>query len=188
MEPTIEKLLQNIPFAGMGSTLERNGLIGVIRELIKANKYTVDYILNYCESVGYQRNMAEQVFEELTGLSPKLIINNNEYYNAPIYVPACTIAWGIAKTKPNVAFYVVPGSYGYSVMEKNETEAPVEVIQMATIPEAIDELKKVAKKIQTLDKIITSKLLETEDVATVANDTNQTSKPYAAVDLIFFLF
>ena len=187
MEPTIEKLLQNIPFAGMGSTLERNGLIGVIRELIKANKYTVDYILNYCESVGYQRNMAEQVFEELTGLSPKLIINNNEYYNAPIYVPACTIAWGIAKTKPNVAFYVVPGSYGYSVMEKNETEAPVEVIQMATIPEAIDELKKVAKKIQTLDKIITSKLLETEDVATVANDTNQTSKPYAAVDLIFEL-
>lgn len=187
MEPTIEKLLQNIPFAGMGSTLERNGLIGVIRELIKANKYTVDYILNYCESVGYQRNMAEQVFEELTGLSPKLIINNNEYYNAPIYVPACTIAWGIAKTKPNVAFYVVPGSYGYSVMEKNETEAPVEVIQMATIPEAIDELKKVAKKIQTLDKIITSKLLETEDVATIANDIDQTSKPYAAVDPIFEL-
>ena len=187
MEPTIEKLLQNIPFAGMGTTLERNGLIGVIRELIKANKYTVDYILNYCESVGYQRNMAEQVFEELTGLSPKLIINNNEYYNAPIYVPACTIAWGIAKTKPNVAFYVVPGSYGYSVMEKNETEAPVEVIQMATIPEAIDELKKVAKKIQTLDKIITSKLLETEDVATIANDIDQTSKPYAAVDPIFEL-
>ena len=187
MEPTIEKLLQNIPFAGMGSTLERNGLIGVIRELIKANKYTVDYILNYCESVGYQRNMAEQVFEELTGLSPKLIINNNEYYNAPIYVPACTIAWGLAKTKPNVAFYVVPGSYGYSVMEKNETEAPVEVIQMATIPEAIDELKKVAKKIQTLDKIITSKLLETKDVATIANDIDQTSKPYAAVDPIFEL-
>lgn len=187
MEPTIEKLLQNIPFAGMGSTLERNGLIGVIRELIKANKYTVDYILNYCESVGYQRNMTEQVFEELTGLSPKLIINNNEYYNAPIYVPACTIAWGLAKTKPNVAFYVVPGSYGYSVMEKNETEAPVEVIQMATIPEAIDELKKVAKKIQTLDKIITSKLLETENVATIANDIDQTSKPYAAVDPIFEL-
>lgn len=187
MEPVVEKILQNIPFAGMGTTLERNGLIGVVRNLIKANKYTVDYILNYCESVGYQRNMTEEVFEELTGLSPKLIINNNEYYNAPIYVPACTIAWGLAKTKPNVAFYVVPGSYGYSVMEKNETDAPIEVIQMATIPEAIDELKKVAKKIQTLDKIITSKLLETEDVATIATNPNQVAKPYAAIDSIFEL-
>ena len=178
MEPVVEKFLQGIPFAGMGTTLERNGLIGVVREMIKANKYTVDYILNYCESVGYQRKMAEEVFEELTGLSPKLIINNNEYYNAPIYVPACTIAWGIAKSKKDVAFYVVPGSYGYSVMEKNETEAPVEVTQTATIPEAIDELKKVAKNIQTLDKIITSKLLETEDIQSSANDIDQTAKPY----------
>lgn len=178
MEPVVEKFLQGIPFAGMGTTLERNGLIGVVREMIKANKYTVDYILNYCESVGYQRKMAEEVFEELTGLSPKLIINNNEYYNAPIYVPACTIAWGMAKSKKDVAFYVVPGSYGYSVMEKNETEAPVEVTQTATIPEAIDELKKVAKNIQTLDKIITSKLLETEDIQSSANDIDQTSKPY----------
>lgn len=178
MEPTIEKLLQGIPFAGMGSTLERNGLIGVIREMIKANKYTVDYILNYCESVGYQRKMADEVFEELTGLSPKLIINNNEYYNAPIYVPACTIAWGLAKNKKDVACYVVPGSYGYSVMEKNETDVPNELIQTATIPEAIDELKKVAKNIQTLDKIITSKLLETEDIQSNANDINQTAKPY----------
>lgn len=178
MEPVVEKFLQGIPFAGMGTTLERNGLIGVVREMIKANKYTVDYILNYCESVGYQRKMAEEVFEELTGLSPKLIINNNEYYNAPIYVPACTIAWGMAKSKKDVAFYVVPGSYGYSVMEKNETEAPVEVTQTATIPEAINELKKVAKNIQTLDKIITSKLLETEDIQSSANDIDQTSKPY----------
>ena len=178
MEPTIEKFLQGIPFAGMGSTLERNGLIGVVRELIKANKYTVDYILNYCESVGYQRKMTEEVFEELTGLSPKLIINNNEYYNAPIYVPACTIAWGLAKSKKDVAFYVVPGSYGYSVMEKNETDTPTEITQTATIPEAIDELKKVAKNIQTLDKIITSKLLETEDIQSSANDIDQTAKPY----------
>lgn len=178
MEPVVEKILQGIPFAGMGTALERNGLIGVVRELIKSNKYTVDYILNYCESVGYQRNMAEEVFEELTGLSPKLIINNNEYYNAPIYVPACTIAWGMAKSKPNVAFYVVPGSYGYSVMEKNETDVPNEIIQTATIPEAIDELKKVAKKIQTLDKIITSKLLEAEDIQSNATDPNQTAKPY----------
>ena len=187
MDPVIKSLLMNIPFAGMGSTLERNGLIGVIREMIKANKYSVEMILSYCESVGYQRNMAEEVFEELTGISPKLIINNNEYYDAPIYVPACTIAWGLAKTKPNVAFYVVPGSYGYSVMEKNEIDAPTEVIQTATIPEAVDELKKVAKKIQTLDKIITSKLLETEDVATIATDPNQTNKPYAAVDPVFEL-
>lgn len=178
MEPTIEKFLQGIPFAGMGTTLERNGLIGVIREMIKANKYTVDYILNYCESVGYQRKMAEEIFEELTGLSPKLIINNNEYYNAPIYVPACTIAWGLAKSKKDVAFYVVPGSYGYSVMEKNETDTPTEITQTATIPEAIDELKKVAKNIQTLDKIITSKLLETEDIQSSANDIDQTAKPY----------
>lgn len=178
MEPVVNKILQGIPFAGMGTELERNGLIGVVRNLIKSNKYTVDYILNYCESVGYQRNMAEEVFEELTGLSPKLIINNNEYYNAPIYVPACTIAWGKAKSKKDVAFYVVPGSYGYSVMEKNETDAPVEVTQTATIPEAIDELKKVAKNIQTLDKIITSKLLETEDIQSSANDVDQTSKPY----------
>lgn len=187
MEPVVEKILQGVPFAGMGTALERNGLIGVVRNLIKSNKYTVDYILNYCESVGYQRNMAEEVFEELTGISPKLIINNNEYYDAPIYVPACTIAWGLSKTKPNVAFYVVPGSYGYSVMEKNETDVPTEVIQTATIPEAIDELKKVAKKIQTLDKIITSKLLETEDVATIATDPNQIAKPYAAVDPVFEL-
>ena len=187
MEPVVNKILQGIPFAGMGTELERNGLIGVVRNLIKANKYTVDYILNYCESVGSQSNLAEEVFEELTGISPKLIINKNEYYDAPIYVPACTIAWGLAKTKPNVAFYVVPGSYGYSVMEKNETDVPAEVIQTATIPEAIDELKKVAKKIQTLDKIITSKLLETEDVATIATDPNQIAKPYAAVDPVFEL-
>ena len=70
----------------------------------------------------------------------------------------------MAKTKKDVAYYVVPFDYGYVVMEKNETESPIPTVQTATIPEAIDELKKVAKKIQTLHKIVTKKLLETDDV------------------------
>ena len=70
MDPIITKMLEGVPFNGMGSTLERNALIGVIRNLISEDKYTVDYILNYAESVGYSRQMAEDVFKELTGLSP----------------------------------------------------------------------------------------------------------------------
>lgn len=184
MDPITNQILQGIaPLAGAGSTLERNALIGVIRNLIKDNKYTVDYILNYAQSVGYQRQMAEDVFKELTGLSPKLIVNNNAYYNMPNYVPNMCIAWGIAKTKKDTAFYVVPFSYGFTVMEKDEVNAPVEIITCATIPEAIDELKKVAKNIQTLDKIITEKLLETEDVITDAKTTHQVNLPYNASPL-----
>ena len=97
MDPVITKILEGVPYNGMGSTLERNALIGVIRNLIEQDKYTVDYILNYAESVGYQRQMAEDVFKELTGLSPKLIVNNNDYYKMPSYVPNMCIAWGISK-------------------------------------------------------------------------------------------
>lgn len=183
MDPVITKILEGVPYNGMGSTLERNALIGVIRNLIKDNKYTVDYILNYAQSVGYQRQMAEDVFKELTGLSPKLIVNNNEYYNMPAYVPNMCIAWGKAKSKKDTAFYVVPFEYGYSVMEKDEVNAPISTIICATIPEAIDELKKVAKNIQTLDKIITEKLLETEDVITDAKTTHQVNLPYNASPL-----
>lgn len=183
MDPVLTKLLEGVPYNGMGSTLERNALIGVIRNLIKDNKYTVDYILNYAQSVGYQRQMAEDVFKELTGLSPKLIVNNNAYYNMPNYVPNMCIAWGIAKTKKDTAFYVVPFEYGYSVMEKDEVNAPISTIICATIPEAIDELKKVAKGIQTLDKIITEKLLETEDIITNAKTTHQVNLPYNASPL-----
>lgn len=186
MEPTVEKILQGIPFAGMGTTLERNGLIDVIKKLIKQNKYTVDYILNYCESVGYQHKMAEEVFTELTGLSPKLIINNNEYYKMPSYVPNMCIAWGLAKTKANTAFYIVPFDYGYCVMEKNETDSAIPVIEVATIPEAIDELKKVAKKIQTLHKIVNEKLLETQEIQTEADSVHSVNLPYAS-DPIFLL-
>lgn len=178
MEPVVEKLLQGVPFAGMGTTQERNGLIGVIRELIKNSKYTVEYILNYCQSNGYQRKMAEEVFEELTGLSPELIINNNEYYDMPNYIPNMCIAWGLSKTKKNVALYVVPGDYGYSIMEKNEIDSPAELSQFATVSEAVTELKKAAKKIQTLDKIITKNLLEAEDIQTSATNIHNTNTPY----------
>ena len=183
MDPVTNKLLQGTPYAGMGGTQERNALIGVIRNLILQDKYTVDYILNYAESVGYQRQMAEDVFKELTGLSPKLIVNNNEYYNMPSYVPNMCIAWGTSKSNKEKAFYVVPFEYGYDVMEKDEVNAPIPTVISATIPEAFDELKKVAKGIQTLDKIITKKLLEAEDVQTDAHTVHQVNLPYAASPL-----
>ena len=183
MDPIITKLLEGVPYNGMGSTLERNGLIGVIRNLISQDKYTVDYIINYAESVGYQRQMAEDVFKELTGLSPKLIINNNEYYKMPNGVPNMCIAWGISKSNKERAFYIVPFSYGYSIMETDGVNAPVSTVISATIPEAFLELKKVAKNIQTLDKIITKKLLETEEVPTIAETPHQVNKPYAASPL-----
>lgn len=183
MDPVTNKILQGVPYAGMGSTLERNALIGVIRNLIKEDKYNVDYILNYAESVGYQRQMAEDVFKELTGLSPKLIVNNNAYFNMPSYVPNMCIAWGISKSNKEKAFYIVPFEYGFAVMEKDEVNAPIPTVISATIPEAFDELKKVAKGIQTLDKIITKKLLETEEVPTDAQDVHQVNLPYAASPL-----
>ena len=183
MDPVTNKLLQGTPYAGMGGTQERNALIGVIRNLILQDKYTVDYILNYAESVGYQRQMAEDVFKELTGLSPKLIVNNNEYYNMPSYVPNMCIAWGTSKSNKEKAFYIVPFEYGYAVMEKDEVNAPIPTVISATIPEAFDELKKVAKGIQTLDKIITKKLLEAEDVQTDAHTVHQVNLPYAASPL-----
>lgn len=186
MDPILTSKFLDVPFAGAGTTLERNALIGVIRNLIKDNKYTVDYILDYCASAGYSYKMASDVFTELTGLSPKLIVNNNEYYKMPSYVPNMCIAWGEAKTKKDVAYYIVPGVYGYVVMEKDEVNAPVPTVEVATIPEAIDELKKVAKKIQTLHKIITEKLLETEDIQTSADDTYLVNKPYCS-DPVFIL-
>lgn len=184
MDPITNQILQGIaPLAGAGSTLERNALIGVIRNLINESKYTVDYILDYAESVGYSRQMAEDVFKELTGLSPKLIINNNEYYNGPSYLPPYSIAWGISKSNKDKAFYIVPFEYGYSVMEKDEVNAPISTIICATIPEAFEELKKVAKNIQTLDKIITKKLLEAENVPTTADNPHQVNLPYSASPL-----
>ena len=186
MDPILTSKFLDVPFAGTGTTLERNALIGVIRNLIKDNKYTVDYILDYCTSAGYSYKMVSDVFTELTGLSPKLIVNNNEYYKMPSYVPNMCIAWGEAKTKKDVAYYIVPFDYGYVVMEKDEVNAPVPVIEVATIPEAIDELKKVAKKIQTLHKIITEKLLETEDIQTSADDTYSVNEPYCS-DPVFVL-
>ena len=183
MDPVTNKLLQGTPYAGMGGTQERNALIGVIRNLISEDKYTVDYILNYAQSVGYQRQMTEEVFKELTGLSPKLIVNNNEYYNMPAYVPNMCIAWGTSKSNKEKAFYIVPFECGYAVMEKDEVNAPVPTVISATIPEAFDELKKVAKGIQTLDKIITKKLLETEDVQTDAHTVHQVNLPYATSPL-----
>lgn len=183
MDPIITKMLEGVPFNGMGSTLERNALIGVIRNLISEDKYTVDYILNYAESVGYQRQMAEDVFKELTGLSPKLIVNNNAYYDMPAGVPNMCIAWGVSKSTKNKAYYIVPFEYGYATMETDGINAPIPTVISATIPEAFDELKKVAKNIQTLDKIITKKLLETENVQSPANDVHQVNLPYSASPL-----
>lgn len=183
MDPIITKMLEGVPFNGMGSTLERNALIGVIRNLISEDKYTVDYILNYAESVGYQRQMAEDVFKELTGLSPALIVNNNAYYDMPQGVPNMCIAWGISKSTKDKAYYIVPFEYGYATMETDGINAPIPTVISATIPEAFDELKKVAKNIQTLDKIITKKLLETENVQSPANDVHQVNLPYSASPL-----
>lgn len=183
MDPVITKILEGVPYSGMGSTLERNALVGVIRNLISQDKYTVDYILDYAQSVGYQRQMAEDVFKELTGLSPKLIVNNNDYYKMPSYVPNMCIAWGISKSNKEKAFYIVPFDYGYAVMEKDEINAPIPTVISATIPEAFLELKKVAKNIQTLDKIITKKLLETDDIQTTAHTVHQVNLPYTASPL-----
>lgn len=183
MDPVLTKILEGIPYSGMGSTLERNALIGYIRNLINQDKYTVEMILSLCESVGYSRQMAEDVFKELTGLSPKLIVNNNAYYDMPAGVPNMCIAWGISKSTKDKAYYIVPFEYGYATMETDGINAPIPTVISATIPEAFDELKKVAKNIQTLDKIITKKLLETENVQSPANDVHQVNLPYSASPL-----
>lgn len=183
MDPVLTKILEGIPYSGMGSTLERNALIGYIRNLINQDKYTVEMILSLCESVGYSRQMAEDVFKELTGLSPKLIVNNNAYYDMPVGVPNMCIAWGISKSTKDKAYFIVPFEYGYATMETDGINAPIPTIISATIPEAFDELKKVAKNIQTLDKIITKKLLETENVQSPANDVHQVNLPYSASPL-----
>lgn len=183
MDPVLTKILEGIPYSGMGSTLERNALIGYIRNLINQDKYTVEMILSLCESVGYSRQMAEDVFKELTGLSPALIVNNNAYYDMPAGVPNMCIAWGISKSTKDKAYYIVPFEYGYATMETDGINAPIPTVISATIPEAFDELKKVAKNIQTLDKIITKKLLETENVQSPANDVHQVNLPYSASPL-----
>lgn len=178
MDPILKDSLLGMPYAGAGTNQERVGLIGVVRNLIKSNQYTAKYIIEHCSNLGYNRKMVQDVFKELTGLDPKLIVNNNEYYNAPAYVPPMTLAWGYSKSKNDEAFYIVPWEYGYSVMHKNETEQPDVVKQLATIPEAVEELKKHAKKIQTLNKVITEDLLETETIQLNSNNDFSVNNPY----------
>lgn len=177
-DPILKDKLMGIPFAGVGTTLERNALQTLIKGLIAENKYSVEYIINLCTSYGYHRKMAKEVFTELTGLSPELIIENNEYYQNPTFVPSGTIAWGFAKGNDKVAYYIVPFEYGYALNKKNETEVPEQVAQFVDINSAATRMKGLVKRVFTIDQIITENLLLDEPIQTSAKNPHDTEQPY----------
>lgn len=177
-DPILTQKLLGTPFAGVGTTLERNSLQTLMKGLISENKYSVEYIINLCVSYGYSRRLAKEVFTELTGLSPELIVENNEYYQNPVFVPSGTIAWGLSKTNDKIAFYVVPFEYGYALNKKNETEVPEQIAQFVDINSAVKKMKGFVKKVFTIDQIITENLLLNEPIQSSAKNTHDTEEPY----------
>lgn len=178
MDPILESKLLGIGTPYSGTNIERNELIGLIRRMIKENKYTVDYILNYVQSLGYQYQMASDIFQELTGMNPKVIVNSDEYYQNPNFVSAMTLAWGYKKGSKTEAYYVVPFEYGYSVMFKNEKDAPESKFEYITINEAVDKLKSLVTKVFTINKIITDNCLDKEDIQLNSNTVHNVNNPY----------
>lgn len=178
MDPILESKLLGIGTPYSGTNIERNELIGLIRRMIKENKYTVDYILNYVQSLGYQYQMASDIFQELTGMNPKVIVNSDEYYQNPNFVPAMTLAWGYKKGSKTEAYYVVPFEYGYSIMFKNEKDAPESKFEYITINEAVDKLKSLVTKVFTINKIITDNCLDKEDIQLNSNTVHNVNNPY----------
>lgn len=178
MDPILHDKLLGIGTPYSGTNMERNNLIGVIRQMIKENKYTVDYILDYCQSLGYQYRMASDIFQELTGMNPKVIVNNNEYYQNPNFVPAMTLAWGYKKGTKTEAYYVIPFEYGYSVMYKNENDAAESKFEYITINEAVDKLKSLVTKVFTINKIITDNCLKEENIQLNSNTVHNVNNPY----------
>lgn len=178
MDPILTDKLLGVGTPYSGTNMERNNLIGVIKQMMAANKYTADYILDYCQSLGYQYQMASDIFTELTGMNPKVIINNNEYYQNPNFVPSMTLAWGFKKGTKIEAYYVVPFEYGYSVMYKNETETPESKFQYISIDEAVNKLKSLVTKVFTINKIITENCLKNKDLQLNANTVHNVNNPY----------
>ena len=172
-DPTIEKILQGIPFAGMGTAQELPALMGVMRRLINENLYTVEYIFSYCEDCGYNTSNIRKCWQALTGMDMLEARYNNDYYDNPAYVPAYTIAWGLSKNDDGIAYYVVPWEYGYSIMRKNETDAPEETDSFISIEEAVDGIRRLVKKVFTKDRVVTSKLLK--DVGSVCLTSSDVS-------------
>ena len=159
-DPTIEKMLQGIPFAGMGTAQELPALMNVMKRLINENMYTAEYIFSYCEDCGYNTSNIHKCWKALTGIDILEAKYNNDYYDNPSYVPAYTIAWGISKNEDGIAYYIVPWEYGYSIMKKNETDVPEETDNFITIEEAVDGMRKFVKKVFTKDRVVTNKLLK----------------------------
>ena len=178
MDPILESKLLGIGTPYSGTNIERNELIGLIRRMIKENKYTVDYILNYVQSLGYQYQMASDIFQELTGMNPKVIVNSDEYYQNPNFVPAMTLAWGYKKSTKSEAYYVVPFEYGYSVMFKNEKDTPESQFQFISIDEAVNKLKSLVTKVFTINKIITDNCLKKETIQLNSNTVHNVNNPY----------
>lgn len=178
MDPILESKLLGIGTPYSGTNMERNNLIGIIKGMIKENKYTVDYILSYAQSLGYQYQMASDIFQELTGMNPKVIVNNDEYYQNPNFVPAMTLAWGYKKSTKSEAYYVVPFEYGYSVMFKNEKDTPESQFQFITIDEAVNKLKSLVTKVFTINKIITDNCLKEETIQLNSNTVHNVNNPY----------
>lgn len=183
MDPILQDKLLGIGTPQSGTNMERNELIGLIRRMIKENKYTVDYLLNYAQSNGYQYQMASDIFEELTGMNPKILVNNNEYYQNPVFVPSMTLAWGYKKATKNEAYYIVPFEYGYGVMYKNEKDNPEMKFEYASIDEAVNKLKTLVTKVFTINKIITDNCLENDDIQLNSNTVHNVNNPYYSTPL-----
>ena len=177
MDPVTNNILQGRPYAGMGTNLERLGLQKVLKSIIEQGQYTVKFIIDYAVGLGYQKQMAKDVFEELTGLNPDLIVLNNEYYKNPAFVPSFTIAWGYSKNKKNEAHYIVPFEYGFGIMKKNEIDVPEPVQEFATVNEAVDFLKGKVTKVFTIDQIITEDLLESDKIQLNAISLHDVDNP-----------
>ena len=183
MDPILQDKLLGIGTPQSGTNMERNELIGLIRRMIKENKYTVDYILSYCESLCYSYQMASDIFEELTGMNPKILVNNNEYYQNPVFVPSMTLAWGYKKATKTEAYYIVPFEYGYGVMYKNEKDNPEMKFEYVSIDEAVNKLKTLVTKVFTINKIITDNCLENNDIQLNSNTVHNVNNPYYSTPL-----
>ena len=145
------RMMHGVPFAGTGTPEEMLEVCDHIRELIDAG-HSYMFMERYMISMGYGYNLVRKCFKQLTGVSAEQVVNM-DYQFSPGTIPQFTLGWGEAKDGDGY-YFIMPGVNWYAIFHQLDDMNRVEECQCGTLPEAVEQARKLVKKLQRWDEPI----------------------------------
>jgi hypothetical protein len=154
------RMLYGIKYVRSGTPEELLEIEGHLNQMINEGM-TYLFMEKFLMSYGYQPAMIRRAFQNLTGMTPQCVVNE-EYIRSPGCIPQFTLGWGKGKSKKDGWYFVMPMVNWYALMHQVDDQIREEVSRHDELKDALSAMSKKVVKVEVWNPPV--KDIKREDV------------------------